>query len=376
MQFSFRAFRSAFIVAAFAVSPIALAGFNATGNPMTGRYASVGAPLPGGRVLIAGGFNGVSLASGEIYDPATGAFTPTANSLSVARGFSSVAVLANGKVLIAGGGAYDNSADVTNAEIFDPATNTFTPTGPLHTARCCATATLLATGKVLVAGGVTSDLSRLTSAELYDPVSGTFSVTGSLAAARDLAVAARLQNGKVLITGGGNGSGISLASSELYDPTTGTFSATGSMSAGRDEATANLLANGKVLVAGGHNNDVPEGTAEIYDPATGTFSLSHSTMPARRYASSALLSDGRVLIVGGQGLVNNALTALKDAQIYDPATDIFSGAGQMASTRFFFPAVELPNGSVLVSGGYNDSGVVNNAELFVLTDVIFANGFE
>lgn len=376
MHVTHHAVRSAFAATALCAAQLAMAAFAPTDTLVTGRYAEIGVRLNDGKVLVAGGFNGVNLASGEIYDPATALFSPTPNNLSVARGFSSAAVLGNGKVLIAGGGDYDNSNDVANADLYDPVTGTFAPTGALHTARCCATATLLGNGKVLIAGGVASNLARLSSAELYDPATGTFSVTGSMAAARDLAVAVLLPNGKVLITGGGDGSGVSVASSELYDPVSGTFSATGSLSVGRDEATANLLPDGKVLVAGGANNDVPLDSAEIYDPATGTFSMSHSTLPARRYGASATLADGKVLIVGGQGMVAGNLVALNDARIYDPATDVFTGAGTMQEARFFFPAVTLQDGSVIVAGGYNDSGVVSGAELYTFTDVIFANGFE
>ncbi len=72
-------------------------------------------------------------------------------------------------------------------------------TGSLATARADHTATLLPNGKVLVAGGSSCVLA---SAELYDPASGTWTATGSLATARDLHTATLLPNGKVLVAGG------------------------------------------------------------------------------------------------------------------------------------------------------------------------------
>ena len=62
------------------------------------------------------------------------------------------------------------------------------------------TATLLPIGKVLVAGG--SNGSDLSSAELYDPASGTWTATGSLGTARSFHTATLLPNGKVLVAGG------------------------------------------------------------------------------------------------------------------------------------------------------------------------------
>lgn len=352
--------------------------FTATAPLNTGRYGAFHALLPDGRVLVAGGFNGANLSSAEIYDPATGTWSAAANGLSAARGFGTTTILANGQVLIAGGGNYDNSGGVTNAEIFDPATNTFTPTGSMHAPRTAAVATLLTNGKVLVVGGMAPDGStRIASAELYDPGTGTFTQTGSLAEARDAPVIARLGNGKALVTGGGNGGASSIATSELYDPSTGTFSATGSMTIGRDDAVAVVLDNGKVLVASGGNMDQSVGSADLYDPATGTFTASHSTFAPRDFASAVKLPGGKVLLMGGRIDSNNANTgALNTTQIYDPASDTFSSGPAMQSARFYFPAELLSNGNILVAGGYNDAGVVQGAELYTVNDLIFADGFE
>ena len=69
------------------------------------------------------------------------------------------------------------------------------------------TATLLPTGKVLVAGGCRVVGSDLSSAELYDPATGTWTATGSLGTARQHHTATLLPSGKVLVAGGHNSGG-------------------------------------------------------------------------------------------------------------------------------------------------------------------------
>jgi Kelch motif len=117
------------------------------------------------------------------------------------------------------------------------------------------TATLLSTGKVLVAGGDTPfpvGPDELPSAELYDPATGTWSPTGSMRTARKSATAVRLPNGEVLVAGGCTSACfVSLASVELYDPLRGVWSPTGSMKAGRNRPSGILLRNQRVLVLGG-----------------------------------------------------------------------------------------------------------------------------
>ena len=377
-----RALSLAFALAVLVVSPLAVAEFAPTSDMSLGqggRYGAFAARLPDGKVLYAGGFNGGNLASGQIYDPVTGTYSASANSLSAARGFGRAVTLQDGSILLVGGGNYDESGAVANADIYDPATGMFAATGSMHTARAAFMAVRLQDGKVLVAGGA-DGATRLDSAELYDPASGQFTVTGSLLVARNNGVAALLPNGKVLITGGGRGDGVSRSEAELYDPATGAFTVTGSMNDGRDDATATLLPNGKVLVAGGANFDVPLGTAEVYDPATGTFTPSAATMPPRDFASAVMLPNNLVLIAGGQGDTQGLgdTGALDDGVIYDYQNDTFTSAGRMANARFYTPAVLLDDGRVLIAGGYNNDGVVSGSELYSYSfvDEIFVDGFD
>src|SRR5207247_7555756 len=170
--------------------------------------------------------------------------------LNTGRQFHTATLLPNGKVLVAGGN--NGFRTLKSAELYDPATGIWSGTADLNTDRSDQTATLFPNGKVLVAGGGScgpppQSCFALNSAELYDPATGTWTSTGNLNTARDGHTATLLQNGKVLIVSGDKNSN----SAELYDAATGTWSPTGSLNLSRHAYTATLLPNGKVLVTGG-----------------------------------------------------------------------------------------------------------------------------
>ena len=331
-------------------------GFIYTGGLNTGRTFATATVLNNGLVLIAGG-GGPSLTSAELYNPATGTFTPT-GSLNIGRDNATATLLNNGMVLIAGG---ENLTEfLASAELYNPATGTFTLTGSLNTARVLATATLLNNGMVLIAGGTGNGAGYLASAELYNPATGTFTPTGSMNVTRTWAAAALLNNGMVLIASGFGGTTGFLTSAELYNPATGTFTLTGNMNTARRAATATLLNNGLVLVAAGANSGSTEtGSAELYNPATGTFASTGNLNTPRFSHTATRLNNGQVLIAGGDG--NSGV--LSSAELYDPATGMFTVTGSLNAARVAATAALLNDGRPLIAGG--GSGVtLTSAELY------------
>ena len=243
-------------------------------------------------------------------------------------------------------------------------TPSWTHTGHLHTARVFHTATLMPNGKVLVVGGI-SGLIVLNSAEMYDPASGHWSAMGSLNVPRFLFTATLLRNGKVLVAGGNSGPlSPTTNTAELYDPATGIWSATGNLNTTRSWHSAVMLQDGKVLIAGGWDGDSLLQTAEIYDPDTGTWTLTSKLKAARYGQTATLLNDGRALIAGGSDDADLAST-LASAELYDPATETWSITGSLNIPRIFQTATLLPNGKVLVAGGYNwPPTSLDSAELY------------
>jgi N-acetylneuraminic acid mutarotase len=380
-----------------------------TSNLSEGRSAHTAVLLPHGKVLITGGVGGASdaaLTSTESYDSAIGSWANTGG-LATRRANHTATLLPSGKLLVAGGFNRPSVSLQTqsSSELYDHASATWSSTGSLNSARHSHTATLLASGKVLVAGG----LGR-SSAELYDPGAGTWTVTGNLGVVRARHTATLLGNGNVLVAGGVDNS-IALASAEIYDPQTGSWTPTsGNLGAARSDHTATLMRDGRVLIAAGRSGVTALASAAIYDPASGSWTPIENLAAARSDHSSTLLADGGVLIAGGfngstslssgeiyysgvgwigaAGLVTAANlhtattlldgtvifaggangaaanpTALSSATSFDPQVGSQPTAS-LAAARFIHTATLLPNGKLLVAGGFDGNLYLNSAELY------------
>ena len=289
----------------------------------------------------------LTLSSSWAFAQSSQTFRPTGN-LHTGRNTHRAIMLNDGTVLIAGG--YDvNENALASSELYSPATGTFTTTGSLNVARRNCSITLLDDGTVLLAGGYDSSFNTLASAEIYHPGAGTFTITGNLTTARADLAATRLSDGTVLIAGGFDNSGRPLSSAELYIPATGTFVATGSLNTARGFSTATALMNGAILIAGGWGTGGALSSAELYDPATKLFSSTGSLNGARVRHTATILNGGNVLIVGGEDSANNMLST---AELYNPIQGRFTLTGSLNTARGDSAATLLTNGTVLVEGGF------------------------
>jgi Galactose oxidase, central domain len=377
---------------AFQVTTAGAPNFSSIGNMIRSRAAHTATLLPNGQVLIVDGGQLdiddllVSTASAELSDASLGSFAST-GSPSVARESHTATLLLSGKVLITGGNEFNGYPTWLNptatAELYDPATGTFARTGNMSVGRTQHTASLLADGRVLVVGGSTNvgsgtatTTTTLASAEIYDPGKGIFSPAGNMGAPRAGHTATLLPSGKVLITGGQNDQSAQ-ATAELYDPQTNSFTATGSMGAPRMGHTATLLINGKVLVAGGATNKVlspgvlgpaadSQTTAELYDPLTGQFLPTASMAYGRIAHTATVLPNGTVLISGGfkDFSFSVGYESYNSTEIYDPASGSFTITTPMSTGRFWHTATLLPNGAVLITGGIGGDLELASAETF------------
>ena len=297
--------------------------WTSTGSLHTARYYHTATLLPNGQVLVTGGYwvdestyTPVPLTSAELYNPATGTWTLT-GSMHTVRVQHTATLLQNGQVLVAAG--YNENISppfLASAELYNPSTGSWTSTGSLHTARIYHTMTLLPNGQVLVTGGYNvtfSTINILASAELYNPAKGTWTLTSRMHTARTGHAATLLTTGQVLVAAGENNT--QLTSAERYNPSTGTWTLTGSLHAARVQHTATLLQNGQVLVAGGQNGSTFLVGAERYNPSTGSWTTTGSLHTARLNHTATLLQNGQVLVVGGQDSNYNFLAS---AELYTP----------------------------------------------------------
>jgi galactose oxidase-like protein len=348
--------------------------FSATGSMTTPRGLHTATLLNNGKVLIAGGngFAGGGQAV-ELYDPSTGTFAATGD-MTEPGIVDTATLLPNGKVLITRSVQYFRE---DHADLYDPATGTFTRTGDLIDHSTAGkytpgvpgqepTATLLTNGKVLIAGGSWGDFGGSTIAEIYDPATGTFSATGEMTAGIDAWSAAKLlPDGRVLIAGEGNngvecplthiGPPITVTcpgAAELYDPASGTFSRP-AVSQSMEGHAATLLPDGTVLLSGGFRCcGLTIATAEIYDPgvlvpAPQLFSVSGD---GRGQGTIWHAATGEIASSGSPAVAGEALsmytTNLADGGAIPPQVTI---GGRLAEVTYFGAAPGYP--------GYNQVNV-------------------
>lgn len=370
-----------------------------------------------GMILVAGGRSGAApTATAELFDPATGAWSET-GSMAAARSAHSATLLDGpgcdaappppwcGRVLVAGGPAATFDQTVTpkvpvqrpssSAEIYDPATGTWSPAAAMSQARSGHTATALGDGTVLVVGGTEfiPGSPPDPSAELYDPATGAWTTIDGPGVVRVDGHSATVLDGpdcglndppgwcgEVLIAGGRRpevvefGHTAVTGAAEAYDPATGQWRALERfITAERADHSASPLPGGAVLFAGGFGGDGRRrASAETYDPGADAagdpgdgWEFADSLELARAEHAAVGLEDGRIVVAGGDSgaQVTAERIASSDSQ--------WSFTGPMASARRRHAAVVLSGprcgslcGGVLVAGGVSGSADSQSAELY------------
>src|SRR5262245_2202619 len=350
--------------------------FSRTGSMVMSRSLHTATLMANGQVLIAGGtsnppggFGSTVLGGAEVYDAASGTFRPV-GPMTTPRRVHTATLLPDDTVLIVGG--LNGGGALASAEIYDPETETFLQTGPLTTARAGHSAILLNSGKVLIAGGYGSGASsypNLAPAELFDPASGTFSPAGAYVGTGGCDFcppSVLLSDGTVLFPG--------QQPAQIYDAASNAFSPGGMMNF--ELSAAVTLLNGQVLFAGGEDCCGRSAEAELYSPATHTFAATAHLTLRRVWHTLTRLPDGKVLATGGE--TDNCRTnkfcyfagSLASAELYDPSTATFIATGSMASARETHTATLVPDGRVLIAGGAVYGGIgsfggsVGSAEIY------------
>ena len=256
------------------------------------------------------------------------------------RAFHGLIALADGSVLAVGGAMASNPLRTAERLRLEGCEDTcaWRSVGSMAVTRVRLKGVLLPDGRVLVSGG--GGLGANRTAELFDPESEEWRVTGSMSRGRVAHTLTLLPNGRVLAIGGHIGP---TPTTELYDPETELWTDAADMAVGRALHTATLLADGRVLVVGG----TLDRRAEIYDPDTGVWSGAGVTNAIHRGdATATLLNNGQVLVVGG-------FVADTRTEIFDPEEGTWTEVSRTLDARKTHIATLLPDSNrVLVAGGY------------------------
>ena len=343
--------------------------------------------LAGGAVLVAGGLAESVLGTGpeytptaETFDPVSGAWRQTGRMHS-GRSKHTATLLRNGKVLVVGG---LTDAPVGSAELYTPASRTWTTAGSIPP-RYRQAATLLADGRALIAGGQVQDhFGFLTDAWIFDPATNTWAQTGSMDQGRSDFTLTLLKDGRVLAAGGRIvGHGTAGQDALIYDPKSGAWAtAPNIMSFPRAQHASVALKDGEVFLVGGtttpygaeqvQRTDQLDRVAEIYNPISGTFRPVPSPSTARLYPSAELLAGGKVLVTGGAVFKPAAMPtspasqeSIASAEIFDPRTGAWSSRPSVpfltATTTATFLARNPCGGNcgkVVMMGSYGDTSRV------------------
>jgi plastocyanin/N-acetylneuraminic acid mutarotase len=193
---------------------------------------------------------------------------------------------------------------------------------------------------------------------------GAWIETEAMTSARRDPPIALLTDGHVIAIGGDvEGSGAS--SVENYDPETNAWSAGIDTGTARMSHSATTLLSGDVLIAGGESSPGQiVGSAQRLDRQQGNWGSVGAMGLVRRDHSATLLQDGNVLVAGGETKVFNTISVTASAEVYDAASDAWSGVDAMGAPRIGHAAVRLLDGRVLVIGGYDGASALASAEAF------------
>lgn len=301
-----------------------------------GRVGHTALLMPDRRVLLAGGTDASASPAAETVEPLSMLWSAVTLAGPTVYDHALTA-LPDGRVLVTGGRDPGGSA-LVQARIFDPRNETFTDVAPMPRARAGHQALLMPDGRVMVVGG-----SYIPEAFFYDTTADTWTFAGTLTWPRNGQTAVLLGNGKVMVDGGGYNT-----RTEQYEPAANAWYPLGYGVGQDDGATATLLPDGRVLVAGGRYGNSPSNATWFYHPVTYSWTSGPALTWHRHNHRATALADGRVLVVGGYGAGGVPLTV---SEIFDPLTDTWTRVGDTARALVGHALVTLPEGDVLAISG-------------------------
>jgi len=295
-----------------------------------------------------------------VYDPATQLVQtfPIATDMFC----NGMAILPDGRPLVVGGTmTYDTAATgyfsgLPTTAIFDPSSGMFSPGPAMKDGRWYPTVTILPDGRAMTIAGLDIHGKMNTNVEVYDPKKNAWSEAGEASWGVDFFPRQFVLPSGMVFEAGWN------TNTQMWNPATSEWSFVSDTKYpdNRDYGTAVMLpltpANNyqaKVVIMGG-NTSAPTDTTEIIDFAANNpqWQFGPKLNAPRVQLNATLLPNGKVLVSGGSTVNESAAAAVKDALLYDPATNAFTSAGTMTYPRLYHSnAILMPDATVLAFGG-------------------------
>lgn len=251
-------------------------------------------------------------------------------------------------------GGYDNTGNIATAEIYDPNTKTVIPAREMSHPRVAHSATVLANGKVVVAGGTDHTGTVLKSIETYDPTTDSWSTSGvALTTKRQNHTATLLADGRILLAGGDNGA-IATDTYQVYSPAGDTIGAELTMVKPRTRHAATILPDNTVLISGGYDGGgAPQVDCERFTPGPDTTAATGSMASARAEHGLAQVGVTPTTAIA-VGASSQLLTDQDTWELYDIGAGTWSGLTSAGDLRYASKnIVRLTNGHVVGLNGWN-----------------------
>ncbi|MBX6721961.1 MAG: hypothetical protein IRY92_01785 [Dactylosporangium sp.] len=266
-----------------------------------------------------------------------------------ARAAHTATLLPDGRVLLAGGCAVDGctTSEVEPSSEFYVPGRGFVPGPPMVHPRSSHTATLLPDGRVLIVGGWAREgTSSLAEAEMFDPATGARTSGPAMPQPRHAATSIVLPNGDILITGGQDRTGHGLSTTVIYHPGSGVWRPGPRMVMPRFKHAITIVEGDRVMVLGGTTDDITLlASTEILDLTTNTFTLGPAmSTPRYKFPDAVVRTTAGHLVVAGGTQVD----------VLAPDGRSFRAITTGAARRWFPTATALPDGTVLIVGGYDE----------------------
>jgi N-acetylneuraminic acid mutarotase len=325
------------------------------------------------------------------YNLENGTHTLLSGTMNDSRAFHNGVKLQDGRFMVIGGnqGPYGSAGNyytkiLNTCEIYDPATGTWSNTANMFKYRAGATALVLPDGRVIVAGGSEGNSSHnladvadllgtaLKTTEIYNPATNSWSWGPNMSEPKAGAMSVVLNDGRWMIAGGITHVtifGLDIpdfsANISIYNPTTNSFSNAGTMKDKRALGAMTVMGNGNVFIAGGGGGDIlnigPIRKTEVYNPSNSSTTRKSDLSNDSAFGVAVTLANGTAMVIGGANGSLDDPAPINNCWIYNDANGSLSAAASMPEAHAGGVVVAAEDGTVFISGGETNNGLATGA---------------